>query len=685
MIVNEILNPKSIVVIGASNDTSKPGGKVLKNLIDGDFLGDLFAINPKDEIVQGIKCLKDVTDLPKVELAILAIASKFIIETIKTLVEKKECKAFIILSAGFSEIGLEGKKLEDEVVKIVNSVNGTLIGPNCIGILTPAYKGVFAGPIPKLNKKGCDFVTGSGATSCFILEAAIQIGLPFASLFSVGNSAHIGVEEVLQFWDETFNPAESSKIKIIYIEKIDKPQLLLKHASSLIKKGCKIAAIKAGTTDAGSRAVSSHTGALAGSDVAVDALFKKAGIVRCYSKEELIYVAGAFTYKEMQGERFAVITHAGGPGVMLTDALSKEGLKVPRIEGKAYEELASKLFHGSSVANPIDFLATGTAEQLGIILDYVENKFDNIDSSVVIFGTPGLVPSKDTYTILNKKINSCKKTIYPVLPSLVLAKEDTDYFISLGNVIFPEEVNLAKALGVIHRTKKPADIAEQVPAKPVKIKEIISKAINGYLPPHDIHDLLDSADIPRVHELVTDNEDEAVILAMKLGFPVVMKVVGPVHKTDVGGITLNISDMESARNEFQRLMAIDGANSVLLQPMIKGTELFIGAKYEPGYGHLILCGLGGIFIEVIKDVSTALTPVSNQEALDMIRSLKSYKLFSGVRGKKGIDEQQFADIIVNLSSLLGSAPEIFELDLNPLIATENGIKAVDARIRIEKN
>ncbi len=274
--VREIFDPKSIVVVGASNDISKPGGRILKNIIDGNYQGSLFAVNPKEEQVQGLKCYKSVDELPNVELAILAIAAKFCPDTVRILAEQKGTKGFIILSAGFSEVGPEGKALEDEVVSIINKHNGNLIGPNCIGVLTPSYQGVFAGPLPKLEPQGVDFVSGSGATACFILELAIPRGLSFASVYSVGNSAQIGVEDVLRHWDETFDENTSSKVKIMYLEKINNPELFLKYSRSLIEKGCRIAAIKAGTTEAGSRAVSSHTGALAGSDLPVDALFKKA-------------------------------------------------------------------------------------------------------------------------------------------------------------------------------------------------------------------------------------------------------------------------------------------------------------------------------------------------------------------------------------------------------------------------
>jgi acetyltransferase len=495
----------------------------------------------------------------------------------------------------------------------------------------------------------------------------------------------MGVEEVLKFMDENFDPEKHSKVKLLYLEKIDKPEMLLKHASSLKRKGCRIAAIKAGSSEAGSRAASSHTGALASSDAAVDALFKKAGIVRCYGREDLISVASVFMYPELQGKNIAVITHAGGPAVMLTDALEKGGLEVPPISGKYAEELKEQLFPGSSVNNPIDFLATGTAEQLEKIIDYVDNKFDEIDAMVVIFGTPGLFEIFDVYDVLHEKIKTSKKPIFPVLPSILTAKKEVKHFVSKGNVFFPDEVNFAKALTRIYYTPKPLEQNIDYPIVDEKeIRNIIDDSSNGYLTPNDIQRLLDAAGINRAKEIVISNKNEIDNVLKLINFPLVMKVVGPVHKSDVGGVKLNITSKEDIQIEFEKMMSIKNATGVLFQPMLSGIEMFAGVKREEKFGHLLLFGLGGIFIEVLKDVRTLLSPSGKKEIIDELKKLKSYKILEGVRGQKGIDIEKFADTISRLSVLVRVAPEIFEMDLNPLLATDNEITAVDARIRIEK-
>lgn len=684
MLTPQLLNPNSIAVIGGSNDVRKPGGKVLKNIIDGGFAGALFVVNPKEAEVQGIRSFPDAAALPQTDLAVIAIAAKFTLPVIETLAREKGTRAFIILSAGYSEESEAGKELERRVVEVIDSVGGSLIGPNCTGICTPQHHSIFTEPIPKLDPKGVDFISGSGATACFILEAGIPKGLTFASIFAVGNSAQLGVEEVLEHLDESFDIETSSRVKLLYIETIAKPDKLLRHARSLIRKGCRIAAVKAGSSEAGSRAASSHTGALASSDVAVDALFRKAGIVRCYGREDLITVASIFMHPRLAGKNIAIITHAGGPAVMLTDALSNGGLSVPHLSGPAADELLAKLYPGSSVANPIDFLATGTAEQLGHIIDAVDTQFDDIDAMVVIFGTPGLTKIFDVYDLLNEKMASAKKPIFPVLPSTLTAHEEVKSFLAKGRINFPDEVTLGNALARVYHLAPPIEDAEPPAIDHTAIRAVVDAEKDGYISPESIQKLLDAAGIPRAGEAVVKSVDDAVWEAKRLGFPLVMKVVGPVHKSDVGGVVLGVRDEDTVRAEFHRMMKIPDTTAVLLQPMLGGIELFAGAKKEDAFGHLVLCGLGGIFIEVLKDVRAGLAPLSLDEATDMIRGLKGYKILQGVRGQAGVSESALADVVVRLSALVQAAPEIVEMDLNPLLGTPSGVTAVDARIRLQK-
>ena len=637
MINEQLLNPRSIVVIGGSNNVHKPGGAIVRNIINGGYQGELRIVNPKEDDVQGVKTCHDVKDLPQTDLAVLVVAAKYCPDYVEYLCREKGVRAFVIISAGFGEETHEGALLEQRILDACEQYGAALIGPNCIGLLNRQHHSVFTLPIPKLNPKGVDFISGSGATAVFILESAVSKGLQFNSVWSIGNGKQIGIEDVLQYMDEHFDPETDSQVKLLYIENISNPDKLLFHASSLIKKGCRIAAIKAGSSESGSRAASSHTGAIASSDAAVEALFRKTGIVRCFSREELTTVGCIFTLPPLKGRNFAV----------------------PKIEGPLADELKEKLFPGSSVANPIDFLATGTPEQLGTVIDYCENKFDHIDAIAVIYGTPGLTQLYEAYDVLDQKIKTCQKPVFPILPSQHTAGAEVAEFLAKGHVNFSDEVTLATALSQIMQTPMPAPPEVQLYGIdiPRLNKIIMGIKENGYVPPQTVRDILSCAGIPLVPELVSTSKDELIAFAQKVGYPVVAKVVGPVHKSDVGGVALNIRTAEHLALEYDRMMQIEGAT---------------------------LCGLGGIFVEVLKDVSSGLAPLSYGEAYSMIHSLRGYKILKGTRGQKGINEQKYAEIIVRLSTLLRFATEIKEMDLNPLLADENGVVAVDARILIEQ-
>lgn len=685
MINNHIISPKSIAVVGGSNHLHKPGGRIIQNLLDGKFKGTLHVVNPKSRSVQGIEAVPAIEDLPDVDLAILSIPAKYCLETVTFLARNRNTKAFIIISAGFGEVYPEGKIVEKQLAEVVNETGGCLFGPNCIGVITENYSGVFTPPIPVFHQDGCDFISASGSTALFIIEAGIPRGLRFANVFTVGNSAHTNVEDVLEYMDEHFDPESSSRIKLLYLENISNPAKLLKHAISLVSKGCKIAAIKSGATDDGKRATASHTGAMANSDVAVRALFRKAGVVYCSSREELITVASIFSYKKLEGKNIAVITHAGGSAVMLTDALSQGGLKVPLIEGPHAEELKTYLAPGSSVSNPIDFLATGNAEQLGIIIDYCEHLFDHIDAMIVLFGSAGLFDVENVYKVLNVKLAVCKKPIYPILPSLINAKNEIQYFLSKGHVNFPDEVSLGRALTEVYYTPSPLVAPEiNIELDEKHIRKIIDEVNDGFMPLDKVKELLQTINIHVAPEYLVTTEAETIKAVKALGFPLAIKVIGPIHKSDTGGVALNIYTEALAVKEFHHMINIEGATGVQIQPMLTGVELFIGAKHESSFGHIILFGIGGIFVEIFKDVKAGLAPIGRATAKRMVHKLKGYPLIKGVRGKTGVNEEAIMDIIQGVSALVHTAPEIVEMDINPIIGKGDDLTAVDARIKIKK-
>jgi acetyltransferase len=684
MITEALENPKNIVVVGASENLSKPGGRVLSNLLNHGFKGDIYAVNRKPVNVQGTIYINDISRLPQTDLAIISIPAKYCNDVVKQLLQNGT-KAFIIYSAGFSEAGEGGKKIEASLVKMINEYEATLIGPNCIGVITADYKGVFTSPIPDYDEKGCDLISSSGATAVFIMEAAASTGLTFASIYSIGNAAQVSVEEILEKMDNEYVHGKSPAVKLLYVENIRQPDKFLKHSASLVKKGCKIAAIKSGFSKAGSRAAASHTGAIASSDMVVRALFKKAGVVYCSGRNELITVACIFKSKPLLGKRLAIITHAGGSAVMLTDALESRGFKIPQIDEHKASSLLAKLHEGSSINNPIDFLATGTAKQLNDIIQFCDN-YEDIDGMVVVFGSPGLFNDiDDVYEVLHQNILHSNKPIYAVLPSLINAHEEITNFIKKEHVTFPDEVVLGEALPVVYNTPEPAvDLQLSYKLDTKLIRSIIDKSKDGFLLPDEVNSILEAANIATVKSKVCNDIKSLKTALDDFSFPLAMKVVGPVHKSDVGGVSLNLLNSDTVLEEYGRMMKIKDAKGVLLQEMKKGEELYVGALHQGNFGHLVLCGPGGIFLELLKDLSYGLAPLSKVEAENMIQSLKTYPIIQGYRNRGGVSEVIFNHVLTQLSALVNIAPEIAEIDINPLIGNQQELVVVDARMLIKK-
>lgn len=685
MLHKKLINPRSIVIVGGSDRLDHLGGSVLKNLIDQGFKGDLFVVNPKKDIVQGLRSYRDIENIPEVDLAIIAIPAQEIPDVIRVLTLKKETRGFIVYSAGFSELNETGAALEQEICDLINAVGGSLLGPNNIGMLNEHYAGVFTRPLPKLDPKGVDFISGSGATAVFTIEAALQIGLSFSALYTVGNSAQTGIEEILEYLDLSYVHGSSSRVKMLYIEGIKHPQKFLQHCLSLQQKGCEIVALKAGSSEEGTLAASSHTGALASSIIFVQALFNKAGIIRCKSRYELIHAAAILQVTLSKLTRFGIITHAGGPGVLLTDALCDNGLKVPGLSNRHKDKLSGLLYPGASVNNPIDILATGSAEQLAQVIDYCDQSIDEIDAMIIIFGSPGLGSVRKAYEVISEKIQKCRKPLFPVLPSVLNVRDDIRTFIEEGNLAFYDESLLGMSLSkVMQRTEPyPENISSDHPNK-LRIRQLIDQNETGYLDPDTVFQLLKAAGIDTVQQTIAKTESQVLQAMERLQYPVVEKVIGVVHKTEEGGVILNVPNSGELLRNFKRLMQIKGSKGVIVQEMIYGKEVFLGTKSEPGYPPMIMCGAGGIYVEVLKDFTYALSPVSRQEAVSMIKGLSIYPILKGVRGEKSIDMKAFESTIDKLSKLVLLAPEIIEMDINPLMATSHGMIAVDARIRLQK-
>ena len=514
-------------------------------------------------------------------------------------------------------------------------------------------------------------------------ENATARGLPFDSLLNVGTSAQTGVTALLRLYDEAHEP-DSSLIKLLYVEVLNRPQEFLTHARSLSYKGCLLAGIKSGATEAGSRAAASHTGAMATSDTAVQALFDKAGIIRVQSRMELIDVATALISmgNKLDGHRVAVISDAGGPGVMLSDELSRQGFHVPAFSERTKARLTEALPTGAGVGNPVDCLPTRNAESMSAMFHIIEEEErNNVDYVMLIDGESGL---SDTWALLQAVMKAQDEGCMPILQcflSPTSAQEPLAKLRETGRCYFDDEVDMARALGRVVNRPTVTEPVVDLPGYNRALLESLFSETTGPIEPDKATDILSAAGIKT--PATTILTQQAAIDTVDIPFPWVMKVVGPLHKTDVGGVKLGIETIEQAQTTRNALMQIDGATGVLIQQMVPGTEVLIGANREEGYGHLVAFGLGGIYTEALKDVNFCLAPLSQEEAAKMLRSTRSLKLIKGVRGQKGMDTDMLEDWLIRVGLLVTDFTQIREMDLNPVKGTGSNLYAVDARIILD--
>lgn len=700
MLHKKLIKPKSIAVIGGSDHVNHIGGSILKNLISQGYAGKLFVVNPHADEIQGIKSYRDTSLLPNTDLAIIAVPSKEILPIVEVLLSEKQTKGFIIPAAGFSEFSQEGAHMEHKISELIDQYGGSLLGPNNIGMINAHYAGVFTRPIPTMDKNGVDFISASGATAVFTLEAAQQLGLRFSNIFTVGNSAQTGVEEVLQHLDETFERGKSSTVIMLYLEGIKKASKLLRHALSLKEKGCALIALKSGITEKGKSAAASHTGAMVNSDLFVQALFDKAQMIRCQSRYELIHMAAILQITRENPKKFAVITHAGGPAVILTDTLIKNGLEVPDLSINDQKNLKQVLKKGAVTGNPIDLLATGTAAELELVLQYCNNNIKEIQGMIVIFGSPGLESVADAYEVIHNMIKTCEKPIFPILPSVVNVKNDILEFIRRGHMAFYDEYLFGTCLSKLMANDLPEEGIFTATLKKFeqdhsgsnkgrnalasKIRAYVDKCTSGFLEEEQTFDLLKTVGIHTARQTVVQTESALLNAMGSFEFPVAQKAVGLLHKSDKNGVFLNVSNTKDLISNFRKLIHMTDVSGVMIQEMILGKEVFIGAKREAGFPPLLLCGAGGIYVEALQDSQAALCPVSKKEAIEMVNRLRMRPILYGMRGEIPCDVEAFYDAIQKVSQLVELCPEISELDLNPLMLSAKGIVTVDARIKIEK-
>ena len=697
-ILDKIMKPKSIAVIGASTKEHTIGSDIMKRLQEYKFNGKIYPVNPKGGVIEGLQAYTSVLEVPgEVDLAIIVVNAKFVLSTIDQCNEKG-IKGICIITAGFKETGAAGAELEKELVEKIHSYVMRCVGPNCLGVVNThpdvRMDGCFAESLPERGNIG--FVSQSGALGGGILNILKDLNLGFAQFISIGNQADVNAETALEYWE---NDEDVEQI-LLYMESIQNPANFRKLASRISRKK-PVLALKAGRSAAGASAASSHTGSLAGADKAANALLKQSGVIREYSLKNLFATAKVFANCPIpQGDRVAIITNSGGPGIMATDAISEYGMQMAKITDETKEKLRSFLPSAASVKNPIDMIASAPIEHYKQTLETVIAD-PNVDMIITIY-----LPFLGLKDIDVAQALMEIKAQHPEKPIIGVFMTKSEFFTKLSNmdVNMPFFMYAEEAADGLNRLNQQRLWMERPEGKiPVfdvdheKAKQIIRKSISegrAQLTTRESIDVLDAYGIRVCKSGFATTEDEAVEIANSIGYPVVMKMTSKTtsHKTDVGGVRVNIQSEDQLRAEYQDLIAkltekglIDGLEGVIIQEMVKGNrEMVCGIATDPQYGPMMMFGLGGVFIEVMKDVTFRIAPLTDVDAAEMIKSVKAYKLLEGARGTTPAQMDQIQETLLRLSQLVHDFSFIDELDINPLLISEKtgeGI-AVDGRIKV---
>jgi acetate---CoA ligase (ADP-forming) len=698
MSFESFLRPKSVAVVGASSDRGKVGNNVLDNILSGGFEGEVYPINPKADEILGKKCYPSLNDVPgPIDLAVIVIKRDLVIPVLKDCVAKS-IKAVVVITAGFAETGEEGKKLQKEITEIAKENGITLMGPNCLGLINPWHKlnASFGQGIGAPGSIG--LISQSGALITAIQDMAANDRIGFSVLASLGNKATLDEVEFLK----NLKSDENTKVIGAYLEDISRGQDFVAIAEEVGKEK-PIIILKAGRTAAGAKAASSHTGSLAGADSAYNSAFERTGVVRADSIEHLFDVATAFAYQPLpKGGNVAVVTNAGGPGIMMSDALEMAGVSMAKLDGLTKDRLRKILPAAASVHNPVDVLGDASGDLYGAAMDILLSS-DDVDSCIVILTPQKMTDDVDTAQAV---VDASKKYSKPVLACFMGAKIIEKGVALLQNNDIPQYEIPERAARAMREMvayseykQKPPRKVEQFDVDREKVAAIIQK--NKDNDQYEIGEI-DAKEIMRAYQfnvppggVLAPAVEDAVQKADAMGYPVVIKISSPdiLHKSDVGGVKVGLADATAVKNAFESMMTqikekkpnakIDG---VLIEKMIMGgKEVILGLNKDPQFGPVIMYGLGGIFVEVLKDVAFGLAPLTAEEAHNMMKKTKSYRLLTGARGEKPVDIDAIVENLQRLSQLVVDFPEISEIDINPLKVAEKGAIVVDARIIIAKN
>ncbi len=686
--------PASVAVVGASRDEAKLGHAVLKNLLECGYQGEIYPINPKAEEILGQRTYPSVLAVGgNIDLVVIVVPDRFV-ATVLEECGQKGVEGVIVITAGFREMGGEGIKKENELLKILRRYNMRMLGPNCLGVIDTIcpLNATFARGMPR--RGDIAMMSQSGALLIAILDWALGEEVGFSRFVSLGNKADIDETDLLQLWDED----PHSKVIVAYLEGITDGAKFMEIAQQ-VTRDTPIIAIKAGTSDAGARAVSSHTGTLAGSERAYDAAFKQAGVTRADSVEELFDYAHAFAQAPpLKGDNIAVVSNAGGAAIMATDALDRAQLRLASLEGETIELLQTRLPPGSSALNPVDVRGDADEERYRFALETVLRD-ENVDGVIAILIPQAVTKVAETANVVADLVHGHDKPVLPCFMGQHTAQVGIEILRDrkIPNYHYPERaVDAMRAM--VERWRwlaRPATKEEKLDVQRDQVEHTLAEVrADGRLTVGDAEarQIMEAYGITIPQAQLAANPDEAVEVAQRIGYPVVMKIASPdiLHKTDIGGVKLNLMGDDDVRDTFDLLMyrasrympqaEVWGA---LVQEMVpQGKEVIIGINCDPQFGPMLLLGLGGIYVEALKDVSFRIAPVARWEAEEMITELRSYPLLRGLRGERPSDLEAIVDCMLRVSQLAVDFPEIVELDINPLMVHEEGKGAVAIDMRL---
>ena len=696
--MDKIMSPASMAVIGASSREHTIGFDIMKNLQKYGYSGTIYPINPKDSEIQGLKAYPSVLDVPgPIDMAVIVINSKFVLSTIDQC-HQKGIKGVVIISAGFKETGPAGKQLEEALVAKLHEYGMTCVGPNCLGVVNTDPKvrldACFAETLPVRGDIG--FVSQSGALGGGILNILKDLNIGFAQFISIGNQADVNADSAIEYWE---NVDDVHQI-LLYMESIADPQKFRTLATRTTKKK-PIVALKAGRSAAGASAASSHTGSLAGADKAAADLLAQSGVIREFSLENLFNTAKVFSHCPIpKGDRVAIVTNSGGPGIMCTDAVVEHGMQMAQLSEETKNNLRAFLPPAASVKNPVDMIASAPLEHYKQTLKTVLAD-DGVDMVVVIYlpflGLKDIDVAKAIMEI--KAENPSKPVVGVFMTTQDFFQKISEMEVNIPFFMFGEQA--VEGLNRLNQQRKwiarPEGKFPEFKVESEKVTSVFSSVLaegREQLTTAESLAVLSAYGIRVCKDGEAKDLDQAIALADKIGYPVVMKLNSKKisHKTDVGGVRVGIENADQLRAEYTDMVnklkaknLLDGMEGVIIQEMVKSDrEMVCGIATDPQYGPMMMFGLGGVFVEVMKDVSFRLAPLSDLDALDMIKSVKAYKLLEGARGAVPADINQIKDILLRLSQLVKDFPFVDELDINPLmISNKDGEPiAVDGRIKI---